>query len=418
MRNDLLPIGFAIKNEERDSESWSYHIIDERLIAYKHGKITTIQVQNIDSWLVHKQDFVYSRRGALNERIKTYDNFETKLSQSEKKDLFVKEMFFDKNFQGLRSSAHDPIEYSQLSCDSLLCVILSMAFNRKSYQDTATIEELLKRLMLMHRDGETVGSTSMLMITDERLGYPSSATALHKLAQVCSFLPIMLSVNESPSQLVSFFKEAAKVWRQRAIKPPVQTAEELRIRAYDLMELGEDDQAEENIMIALSKGLNGESLIIAANILSKLGQYNLAEEIYIKAMDDITDDDLKEFVQESLDKVRENSKEIGLSPAAATCRKAIGNFVCEYKLCSAAMHKPVLSSLAILGNLSIGGSIIKVEELANVLQVCLDSGAKKVLLPITSTVDMAMVPTELMGNFHLIFFQSPEDAVFKALGVA
>lgn len=48
MRNDLLPIGFAIKNEERYSESWSYHIIDERLIAYKHGKITNIQVQNIE----------------------------------------------------------------------------------------------------------------------------------------------------------------------------------------------------------------------------------------------------------------------------------------------------------------------------------------------------------------------------------
>jgi len=48
MRNDLLPIGFAIKNEERYSESWSYHIIDERLIAYKHGKITSIQVQNIE----------------------------------------------------------------------------------------------------------------------------------------------------------------------------------------------------------------------------------------------------------------------------------------------------------------------------------------------------------------------------------
>ena len=70
-----------------------------------------------------------------------------------------------------------------------------------------------------------------------------------------------------------------------------------------------------------------------------------------------------------------------------------------------------------LGNLSIGGTIIKVEELANVLQVCLDSGAKKVLLPITSTVDMATVPPELMGKFNLIFYQSPEDAVFKALGV-
>lgn len=86
-------------------------------------------------------------------------------------------------------------------------------------------------------------------------------------------------------------------------------------------------------------------------------------------------------------------------------------------LCSAAMKKPVISSLAILGNLSIGGTIMKVEELANVLQVCLDSGAKKVLLPIASTVDMVSVPPELMGKFNLIFYQSPEDAVFKALGV-
>ena len=86
-------------------------------------------------------------------------------------------------------------------------------------------------------------------------------------------------------------------------------------------------------------------------------------------------------------------------------------------LCSAALHKPVISSLAVLGNLSISGTIIKVEELANVLQVCLDSGAKKVLLPITSAADMASVPPELMGKFNLIFYQSPEDAVFKALGV-
>ncbi len=103
-----------------------------------------------------------------------------------------------------------------------------------------------------------------------------------------------------------------------------------------------------------------------------------------------------------------------LNGIGMTDQLALTSFVA---LCSAAMSKPVLSSLAILGNLSIGGSIIKVEELANVLQVCLDSGAKKVLLPITSTVDMATVPPELMGKFHLIFYQSPEDAVFKALGV-
>ena len=54
MRNDLLPIGLAIHNEERDStyyESWSYHIIGERLIAYTYGKTSEVQVQNIEKSL-------------------------------------------------------------------------------------------------------------------------------------------------------------------------------------------------------------------------------------------------------------------------------------------------------------------------------------------------------------------------------
>ena len=86
-------------------------------------------------------------------------------------------------------------------------------------------------------------------------------------------------------------------------------------------------------------------------------------------------------------------------------------------ICSAALNKPVISSAVILGNLSIGGTIIKVSELANILQVCLDSGAKKILLPITSASDLASVPSDLIGAFNLIFYSTAEDAVFKALGV-
>lgn len=86
-------------------------------------------------------------------------------------------------------------------------------------------------------------------------------------------------------------------------------------------------------------------------------------------------------------------------------------------ICSAALNKPTLSSLAVLGEISISGTLIKVDELANVLQVCLDSGAKKVLLPITSAADLGAVPSELVGAFSLIFYSSPQEAVFKALGV-
>lgn len=86
-------------------------------------------------------------------------------------------------------------------------------------------------------------------------------------------------------------------------------------------------------------------------------------------------------------------------------------------ICSASLGKPTLSSLAVLGEISISGTLIKVEELANVLQVCLDSGAKKVLLPITSAGDLGTVPSDLVGAFSLIFYSSPQEAVFKALGV-
>lgn len=86
-------------------------------------------------------------------------------------------------------------------------------------------------------------------------------------------------------------------------------------------------------------------------------------------------------------------------------------------ICSIALEKPLLNSTVVLGEISIGGTIVRVDELANTLQVCLDSGAKKILLPIASAADLSMVPPELIGNFNLIFYQSAEDAVFKVLGV-
>lgn len=86
-------------------------------------------------------------------------------------------------------------------------------------------------------------------------------------------------------------------------------------------------------------------------------------------------------------------------------------------LCSIALGKPVQSSLVVLGEISISGTMIKVDELASTLQVCLDSGAKRVLIPSISFVDFATVPPDLMSAFQLIPYQSAEDAVFKALGV-
>ena len=87
-------------------------------------------------------------------------------------------------------------------------------------------------------------------------------------------------------------------------------------------------------------------------------------------------------------------------------------------MCSGALMKPVQSQLAVLGSVSIGGTINKVEDLSNTLQVCFDAGAKKILLPMVNAADIPLVPPELFAKFQIMFYSGAEDAVFKALGVS
>ena len=87
-------------------------------------------------------------------------------------------------------------------------------------------------------------------------------------------------------------------------------------------------------------------------------------------------------------------------------------------LCSAALDKPVQESTVVIGNMTVGGTIAKVEEFASVLQVCVDAGAKKVLIPASSVMDLQTVPPDLLVKVQPVFYADPTDAVFKALGVS
>jgi ATP-dependent Lon protease len=84
---------------------------------------------------------------------------------------------------------------------------------------------------------------------------------------------------------------------------------------------------------------------------------------------------------------------------------------------SASLNKHVQTQLVVLGSFSIGGTINKVENLSSSLQVCLDAGAKRVLIPMSSAADIATVPADLFAKFQISFYSSPEDAVIKALGI-
>lgn len=87
-------------------------------------------------------------------------------------------------------------------------------------------------------------------------------------------------------------------------------------------------------------------------------------------------------------------------------------------LCSGALNKPVQEGMVVIGSMTVGGTIAKVEEFVSVLQVCVDSGAKKVLIPATAVMDLQTVPQDLLVKVQPVFYSDPTDAVFKALGVS
>ncbi len=83
----------------------------------------------------------------------------------------------------------------------------------------------------------------------------------------------------------------------------------------------------------------------------------------------------------------------------------------------ATMERPTQNQMIVLGDMSLGGNIIPAENMAEALQVGMDAGAKKVLLPMANAKDIPAVPAELFSKYQVSFYSDPVDAVFKALGV-
>src|SRR5699024_10420974 len=86
-------------------------------------------------------------------------------------------------------------------------------------------------------------------------------------------------------------------------------------------------------------------------------------------------------------------------------------------LFSAAMDKPVQESTVIIGDMTVGGTISKVEEFAKMLQDCGDPGPKIVLIRTPQGPYLQTIPNGVSLKGQHILYADPIDGVFKALGV-
>ena len=71
----------------------------------------------------------------------------------------------------------------------------------------------------------------------------------------------------------------------------------------------------------------------------------------------------------------------------------------------------------VLGEMTIQGSILPLRSLVEPLQVIVDNGAKKVLIPISNKRQVLEVPGDLLEKVDPIFYSDPLSAALKAIGV-
>lgn len=86
--------------------------------------------------------------------------------------------------------------------------------------------------------------------------------------------------------------------------------------------------------------------------------------------------------------------------------------------CSTLLGKPMQESMVVLGSMTLGGVLNPVQDLAGSMQVALEAGATKILIPMASATDIPTVPAETFTKFQVNFYSDPVDAVYKALGVS
>lgn len=93
---------------------------------------------------------------------------------------------------------------------------------------------------------------------------------------------------------------------------------------------------------------------------------------------------------------------------------SLGEFI---GLCSALAERSVIESLAVAGEIKLSGTLGELTNVEDILRVCKNAGAKKVLLPMDAIKDIQNVSRELLNYVQPIFYNDPIDAAKKALDI-
>ncbi len=106
---------------------------------------------------------------------------------------------------------------------------------------------------------------------------------------------------------------------------------------------------------------------------------------------------------------------VDLMQSKGGSQAGVAFFVALYSLLQ---DKPVQPSLVVLGEMTIQGNIMPLRTLTEPLQMIMDNGAKRVLIPLSNRRQMLEVPPDVLERVDPIFYSDPLAAALKALGMS
>ncbi|MDB9846238.1 protease Lon-related BREX system protein BrxL [Acidimicrobiales bacterium] len=140
---------------------------------------------------------------------------------------------------------------------------------------------------------------------------------------------------------------------------------------------------------------------------------------------------VKESLQRAFSYMRSHQAELGIGQQLDTsdlhvevidllanrvdAELGVGFFVAAM---SALRSSPVVPALLVLGDMSIQGNIKPLRSLVEPLQVAMDNGAKRALIPIENKRNFLDVDADIMEHVDPIFYGDPRTAAMKGLGVS
>jgi ATP-dependent Lon protease len=105
---------------------------------------------------------------------------------------------------------------------------------------------------------------------------------------------------------------------------------------------------------------------------------------------------------------------INLNQAKEGAETAVAFFL---SMVSAVLGKPILERTVVLGEMSVQGMLLKVNALPERMQLAVESGAKRILIPSENKRDVADVPDAVLTAIQWQFYDSPTRAAILALGL-